>query len=306
MKVKRACRANQVDMIGNWGKAAVMHPETATAPIPAVPIQRSHGRGCVTVRHAQRGTVLADLYQHANAKIRIPKTYEPSLQAVLVNTAGGIAGGDTLEWKAIVAPGASAIVTTQACERIYGHATQNAVLTNAVDVRAGGHCAWLPQETIIYQGAMVERSLSVDLAADASFIGLETIVLGRALMGEVLSSFHLRDQWRVCRNGVPLFSDIVRLDGHSAALASRAGLNGKTVMATLLYVPPSDGEPTASMRERIHALGPRDDVHIGVSAFDTHLVCRVLAPSSYALRLALDPLLSALSAHVRLPQIWRF
>lgn len=273
---------------------------------PRATIQRSHGRAHVDVRATPRGTVLADLYQHANAKIRIPKTYEPTLQAVLVNTAGGIAGGDTLQWTARAAQSAQLLVTTQACERIYGHATQAAHIDNHVEVAAQAFCAWLPQETILYDGAQLRRSLTVDVASDASFIGLESIVLGRAHMGETLTQFDMRDRWLIKRAGVPLYADVLRLDAASVVETGRAGMDAMTVMATLVYVPYADSPPMKAITERIARLAPSGGVHIGASAFDTHLVCRLLAPSSYALRQALPPMLDAIDAQFHLPKIWRF
>lgn len=269
-------------------------------------LQRSHGCATIDARHTERGTVLADLYQHANAKIRIPNTYEQSLQAVLVNTAGGIAGGDTLNWSVRAQADADIVVTTQACERVYGHATQTALVNNRINVFSGASCAWLPQETIIYNGALLHRTLTVDMAADASFLGIESIVLGRAHMGETLNVFELRDSWIIQRAGVPLYADVLRLDGIGDAMTSIAGLNGMTVLATMVFVAKPDGEPIAAMRDRIAELTPLGGIHIGVSGFDQHLVCRMLAPTSYALRQLLPNVLGAIDCGVHLPRIWRF
>lgn len=273
---------------------------------PQAGIQRSHGRAHVDVKATPRGTVLADLYQHANAKIRLPKTHQCDLQAVLVNTAGGIAGGDSLRWTARAGAQSQLLVTTQACERIYGHATQAAQIDNHVDVAQAGFCAWLPQETILYDGAILRRNLTVDLAPDAAFLGLECLVLGRAHMGETLSRFDLRDGWVIKRAGQPLFADIVRLDADKLAGAGIAGVQSMTVLATLVYVPPVNAVPVKTMRDRIAALPKLADVHVGASAFESHLVCRLLAPSSYALRQVLPYLLSAIDTRMHLPKIWRF
>lgn len=273
---------------------------------PQAAIQRSHGRAHVDVKATSRGTVLADLYQHANAKIRIPKTYQSQLQAVLVNTAGGIAGGDSLRWTARAGAQSHLLVTTQACERIYGHATHAAQIDNHVDVAQRGFCAWLPQETILYDGAQLRRTLTVELAPDAAFLGLESLVLGRTHMGESLSHFDLRDAWLINREGQPLYADVLRLDADRLAGAGIAGMRPMTVLATLVYVPLVDAVPVRTMRDRIAALPTMADVHIGASAFDKHLVCRLLAPSSYALRQALPHLLSAIDTQMHLPQIWRF
>src|SRR4051812_16698258 len=70
------------------------------------------------VRKAGR-TRIERLYQEGSAKIRMPSTAGDPLEAVLINTAGGLTGGDRLDWAVSVGEGASATVSTQTCEKVY-------------------------------------------------------------------------------------------------------------------------------------------------------------------------------------------
>ena len=106
----------------------------AVAEVLAFPkLQRARGEGRVmaSVRNGQ--TEIATLYQEGCAKIRLPHTHSDALQAVLMNTAGGLTGGDHVRWSATAAAGAKLVLTTPACERVYRSLGSDAVVTPAGD-----------------------------------------------------------------------------------------------------------------------------------------------------------------------------
>ena len=86
---------------------------------PSPTLQRARGRGAITAFDSDGRTRLAVLHEEGCAKIRLPNTHDHSLQAVLINTAGGLTGGDDVRWEATAGAGTSLVLTTQACERIY-------------------------------------------------------------------------------------------------------------------------------------------------------------------------------------------
>ena len=65
-----------------------------------------------------------------------------------MNTAGGLTGGDHVQWTATARAGAKLTLTTPACERVYRSIGGNAVGENRLVAEAGAHIDWLPQETI--------------------------------------------------------------------------------------------------------------------------------------------------------------
>ncbi|MEM0900773.1 MAG: urease accessory protein UreD, partial [Pseudomonadota bacterium] len=200
------------------------------------PRQRSHGRARIALKSRGGATVIDDLYQLANAKFRIPKTYGQSLEAVFINTAGGLTGGDTLGVEINAGRETSVVFSTQACERIYKAIDETpAEVTNEIYVAAGAHAVWLPQETILFDAGRLNRKLSVSLAAGAGFTGLEAVMLGRQAMGETVRNGLLRDEWSIARDGVPIYADIARLDCDiEAKLNSFAHLGGHRIFATLV------------------------------------------------------------------------
>ena len=185
-------------------------------------------------------TRLDRLYQSGSAKVRLPRvgTGEP-LQAILINTAGGITGGDQLDYEVAVGDGAGAVVTTQAAERIYRRATGTAPIETTITVGAGGRLDWLPQETILFDRSSLTRRLAADVDETGSLLAVEAVVLGRAAMGEAVREASLNDVWRIRRGGRLVFADGIRLDGDARAImAGRATGNGAAAFATVVLVAP--------------------------------------------------------------------
>jgi len=100
------------------------------------------------------------------------------LSAVFVNTAGGVAGGDRFDIDVAAGEDARLTVTTAAAEKIYRAQGPAAQLNIALKAAAGSHLAWLPQETILFDRARVNRRIDIDLAETASLLLCEIVVFG--------------------------------------------------------------------------------------------------------------------------------
>jgi urease accessory protein len=166
------------------------------APNPEILPQRTKGIARLATKFAHDKTRLDVFYQESAAKIRMPESYDGRMEAVLINTSGGLTGGDRISWQVDAGEGTHVTVTTQACERIYkssgGHAEVNSQLS------VGAHAAlhWLPQETILFDQGALKRTLDVELHESSEFIGLEAVLLGRKAMGEIVRTGLFRDRWR--------------------------------------------------------------------------------------------------------------
>ena len=233
-------------MSSNASRPLSIAPPEATAPLggdapPAgVVLQRARGRAEVDFRLREGATRLARLQQEGQAKIRLPKSFgaDPPT-AILINTAGGIAGGDRIAWGARFGEGTRAAVTSQAAERVYRASATDGYPAGVVDthlvVEAGAHAEWLPQETILFDGAALDRTLSIDLAASASATVVEAIVFGRLAMGEEVETCRLVDRWRIRREGRLVFADTFRVEGAARVLlAGRATGGGARAFATVV------------------------------------------------------------------------
>ena len=271
---------------------------TAAIAIPLPKMQRARGEGRIVATTRDGRTEVARLYQEGCAKIRLPHTHDDGLQAVLMNTAGGLTGGDRLDWRATAAAGTQLVLTTPACERIYRSLGPDAVIETTLTAEAGARLDWLPQETILFEGARLNRRLEVDLAADASFLAVEAVLLGRAAMGETARNARLTENWRIRRNGRLLHAEATRLTADPLERDSLSLLGGAAAFATILYV----GADAAARLAGLRALPPRPG--LASSVIGERLLVRAVAPSGLALRQAIVPIVALLSGAGRLPRLW--
>ena len=201
--------------------------------------QRISGIGRVTARFSGGKTRLEGLYQEGAAKIRLPESVDGVMEAVLINNAGGLTGGDRLQWELEAGAGTMLTATTQACEKIYRSEGGPATIDTELRVGENARLDWLPQETILFDEASLTRRLDVDLAETAAFLAIEAVLLGRKAVGEAVRCGTLRDRWRVRRCGRLVHAEDVRMTGDIEALVAQAAvLGGDVAFATLLYCGP--------------------------------------------------------------------
>jgi len=266
--------------------------------------QRAVGELRVSVRARGDATVLDNLRQVGCLKARFPRAHAAGwLDVVGLNTSGGVAAGDRLDAAYAVADGARASFSSQAAERFYRALPGSAPahVRNTISVAAGAFAEWLPQETILFDGSALDRSLDIALDAEARFLGIETLVFGRGLMGERVHQARLMDRIRIRRGGRWLLHDAVRMDGAvDAMLARTAVAKGARVVATLFCVAPGAEAQLDTAREVLAA----HDVDAGASAWDGMLLVRMVGASSATVRKAAIGLLDVLRDGRPLPRVW--
>ena len=269
----------------------------ATAPVSLPKLQRARGEGRVIAKLRDGQAEIERLYQEGCAKIRLPHTHSDALQAVLMNTAGGLTGGDYIKWSAEAGAGAKLVITTPACERVYRSNSGDAVVENRLLAAAGAHIDWLPQETIMFEGGRLDRRLEVDLAEGATLTAVEAVLIGREAMGEAARGARLRDNWRIRRNGRLIHAEATRLSADAMERDGLSLLDGALAFATVLHIGP-DAERRL---EAVRALLPETG---GASAIGERLTVRLLAESGIALRRSLSPIIALLSSAGSVPRLW--
>jgi len=273
-----------------------------TFALPATRMQRVQAAGAIAVSHRRGATRLDRLYQDAAAKIRIPRGEGSGLEAVLINTAGGLTGGDRLGWTVSVGAGADCVVTTQACEKVYRAEAGHAGVSVAIDVAEGGRLAWLPQESILFDRSALVRRLDADIAPGARALFCESALFGRAAMGEAVSTGLYRDRWRIRRAGQIVHAEDLAIGGEVAALLARTAVaGGSRALATVLLV----ADDAVDMLDPARALvGERGGVSAWEVAGSGKLLARLHDEDGYCLRKRLIPLLSLLNGRAPLPKSW--
>ena len=271
---------------------------TLALQLPAM-MQRARGSGRIATKLRAGVTVIDRLYQDGCAKIRLPHTHSNALEAVLINTAGGLTGGDRMDWTAEIAAESKAVLTTQACERIYRSLGDPASVRTRLSIGATAHLDWLPQETMLFASSQLDRRIDIDLAEGASLTAVEAILLGRDAMGELALDAKLRDNWRVRRNGRLIHAEATHLTGTGSERSAAPLLDGACAFATIVHI-----APLAERRlETVRALLPTTG-RIAASAMGERLIVRAMAESGLALRRMIVPIIAELSAAGSLPRLW--
>jgi urease accessory protein len=246
---------------------------------------------------AERGggqTFAAEIDEQGPLRVRFPRiAAEGVLEGVIVNTGGGIVGGDTLRFEVEAGEGASVALTSQASEKIYRSTGTDAAVDIILRAAPKSSLAWVPQESILFDRARVLRTIEADVAGDATLTICESVVFGRAAMGETVTSGKLKDRWRIRRDGKLVFADAVTLEGEiGATLARPAIARGAIAAGTIVQLAP-DAE---SKIDAARAALEHDGVEAGASAFDGMIVVRILAQDSPSLRAVILATLFALGA----------
>lgn len=266
-------------------------------------MQRAYGAGRLTLATRDGATVIRECYQEAGLRIRMPRVKPgEALEAVVINTAGGITGGDRFELTLTAGPGTRVVVTSQAAEKVYRSSGGIGRFDTTITVADGADLAWLPQEAILFEGSALERRLDVEMAADARLLAVESVVFGRLARGERVDHAYLFDRWRIRRGGRLVYAEGLRLEGGIARALSRPACGaGAMAAASLVLVAPDAEVRLDAVRERLEPLAGRG-VEAGASAFDGLLSLRLLAPDPFALRTALVNILELLRGP--LPRVW--
>lgn len=263
----------------------------------ANPLQRSRGAAHVSLD----GGRLTGLRQSGSGKAMLPRTHSAVPEVVFLNTSGGLTAGDRLDYSLSVGVGMRARATTQTAERAYRAEGGCAHATVTLDLGRGASLDWLPQETILFDGSALRRQTRVEMADEARFLGIETVVLGRAAMGETVRQLVLKDRRTIRRSGRPVLVDALRLDDAAVARAgNKALLGGARAYATLILVARGAEAALSVLRGELDEPG----VDGAASALDGRLVLRCLAADAWPLRRQMLRLIARLDP-AGVPRCWQ-
>ncbi|MCB1434411.1 MAG: urease accessory protein UreD [Alphaproteobacteria bacterium] len=253
-------------------------------------IRHQRSEGSVLLRTGPLG--LIRMREAGSSKVRFPFRGN---EAILINTSGGLAGGDRASFNIGVEADTRLTVTTQAAERVYCSLGPAAEMDVKLTAATSATLHWLPQETILFDGAALSRRINVDLAPGARFLAVESVIMGRKAMGETVAHAALRDRWRIHSAGRLIHADDLAFDG--APPVTRATLGNAMAFATIALV-----------RDRVETLLDPIRAVVGecgsASAWNGKLVARLAASDGFELRKALIPALSVLVQGDVLPKVW--
>ena len=261
-------------------------------------MQRADGRAAVVLALRGGAVRLVDLEQAGSAKAFLPRVHGAVPEIVFLNTAGGLTGGDALRFVLTLGPGVRAVGTTQTAERAYASAGGRARMAVDLTLGAGAALDWLPQETILFDRSALDRRTVVEIGAGARFLMAETVVLGRAAMGEALREVLFTDWREVRQGGLPVMVEPLRITAATLD-AGPAALGGARAVATVALVAPDAGDALAAVRACLP-----EGVEAAASAWAGRLVVRLVGPDLRPVKLAVVRVLAVLRG-APLPRVWQ-
>ena len=261
--------------------------------------QRAHAEARGSFARVGARTEPARLFETGGLRWRFPRSSNPC-EAAIVNTGGGVAGGDSYAVSLTLSEGAEVEAATPSAERIYRSHGPASVIATRLALQPRARLVWLPQETLVYDGARLERRLEVEASEEAEFVIAETLAFGRLAMGESRIDASVHDSWRVRRDGRLVFADETRLEHAGSDLDRKATGAGARAHSMIVASAPNIEARLPDLRAALGAGGP--DIESGASAFDHLIVVRLLGPSFDRLRMSLVASIVALGG--RKPRLW--
>ncbi len=284
--------------------AALSGPLSAPAPV-----RWSDGAAEVAFGLRDGETRLRHLFQSDPCRILFPRVPAGApVEAVIVTTSGGIVGGDRLRFSLRAEPGATAAITTQAAEKVYRSAGKISEIDVAIGVGDGAFLEWMPQETILFDGARLRRRNRADVHPGGRLLTGEIVVFGRRARGESFTNGFLLDGWTLRRGERLAWRDALRLEGDVAALvANPHGFGGAAACATMIYSGADAADRLAVARSLLDR--EPDGVHAAATRIGDVLIVRFLGGDAALLRARFADLWKnmrhAIAGHpARLPRVW--
>lgn len=269
--------------------------------------QRISAAAHVSAKPDAGSNAIDSLYQQGSARIRFPRTQPGALQAVLLNTAGGLTGDDHIHWTAHAKSCSHLNISTAACEKIYRTHGPPAHQTTTLDVEPQARLEWLPQESIVFNGARLNRSMDVQLGSQAEALIGESLVLGRQAMQESTDNIVIHDRWRIFRGGRLQHAEDLRIVTGKDGFAQQACmLHHYSAISTVVLLTEQTREWFQMKQAQVRqlTLPATDNIRVGVSVMPSRLVIRVLASNSFQLRKFLIPCVEILNDGRPVPTVW--
>ncbi len=244
-------------------------------------------------------TAFVNLYESGGYRLKFPKAEH--IEAVLINTGGGMAGNDRLEVDLALHHDAHVIVTTQSAEKIYRADSAPTEVTVKLTLDSRAHLAWLPQETLLFTGSRLHRTFDVNLSQDASLDIAEGVIFGRGAAGERITSGDFRDRWRIKREGQLIYADNIAIHGAMTDSLDRAAIGkGARAIATFLCISPHAESRLDAARSALSL----SDCECGASAWNGMLLVRFVAPDPAQLRRSFVSFIENFRG-ASMPRVWQ-
>lgn len=253
--------------------------------------------------------------QHSGP-LRVQKVFYPERPAIahtlLLHPPGGLAGGDELVINLMLAPGSEVLATTPGATKWYHGERGTACQSTSLRIAADACLEWMPQESILFDGADARQSLVVELHRDARMFGWDIVQLGSVASATPWQRGRWRQRVQLQRDGRERWREQVDLGADDPLRDSPLGLAGYPVLATAWASAPRLGEAGENLLTSLRDCAAASQVACGIGwlpAPTELLMIRALGADCAQVRTLLESLWMLLRPainghHGSRPRIW--
>jgi len=228
-------------------------------------------------------TRVTESYAHAPLHY-LPPSYRDQVPLLtIVNSSGGVLGGDRLDMAIRLGPGATLSVRPQAATKVYRSDRGTAYSGCRFTLGAGARLDYLADEIIPFAGSDYTQTTQVDIAADATMLLAEIVTAGRIARGERFAFTRLAMDLQCTSGGTLLLRDRSDLQPAVHRLNDAAILGDATVWGSY-YLLTARAVEAALIEELDDALRTVGDGTGGATAGPIGVVGRVISTSLDAVR----------------------
>lgn len=200
----------------------------------------------------------------------------------ILHPPGGIVGGDSLNLELTCNENTSTLITTPGASKFYQSNGFTAWQSQDLVVKENACLEWLPQETILFDGARVDSTTKIELEQQALFIGWEIVSFGRPVCKEEFMTGLFKQSYEIWRGGEPLLIDKITIQDRAEVFSSLWGLQAQPVMGLMTIV---NDDPNALLEATNIIQGMIENVgRLSVTVMGSVLVCRCLDTNSMTIR----------------------
>jgi urease accessory protein len=206
----------------------------------------------VVVRAGAAGSAVHRARPAGPLRLLCPRRPGGAAWVVAGNLGGGLVDGDDLALEVTVERAATCVVTTQASTKVYRGRTRQ---RTAVRVDEDAAVIVAPDPVVPFRDAQFAQTTSIELAAGASLVLVDTVTAGRVAYGERWSAARIDSALEVAIAGEPGLIDRVMIEGDAGLRLQRFA-----ALATCVLVGPRAASPAARALARLTRPAPRAPV----------------------------------------------
>ena len=210
----------------------------------------------------------------------------------ILHTAGGLVGGDLLEFEANIGINSKVLLTTSSAQKVYGSVGRSKInpkgsfssQTTKINILENSHLEYLPQETIVFANGLYSQEFKIKISDKSSFLFTDLTRLGRSSADESIENGIFRSKLEIMRNSKLCddweFVDQIELNKFS--FEAKSGMDYMPVFGSLIWIYEKEFPKTkiSELKEDIRIIFKENNNFLSLGTLENGISIRFLGTSS--------------------------